>query len=123
MMPRRGLIACALAALSLAAARPTHSDNALDELARDVNRTESLRAVLNLQRTYAQYAQAGRWNETGRLFAAEGRFVFDGLIMPERTATGPAAIAAFLRMRYGGGHEGATADVLSTMMIDAPVAS
>src|SRR5689334_3861772 len=91
----------AFAALSLVWPVPIHADSALDELARDVERTESLRAVLNLQRTYAQYAQAGLWKETGLLFAADGRFVFDGLVMPERTATGPAAIAAFLRTRYG----------------------
>src|SRR5215471_21342776 len=107
----------------LAAAEPTHGDSALDELARDVDRTESQRAVLNLQRTYAQYAQAGLWNEAGALFAPDGSFVFDGLIMPERTAKGPAAIAAFLRSRYGGGAEGLKSDGLSTMMIDAPVAN
>jgi hypothetical protein len=111
------------AARLLAAARPTHADAALDELARDVDRTESLRAVLNLQRTFAQYAQAGLWNEVGTLFAPDGSFVFDGLIMPERTAKGPLAIAAFLRTRYGGGAEGLKADGLSTMMIDAPVAN
>jgi hypothetical protein len=79
--------------------------------------------VLNLQRTYAHYAQAGLWNEVGALFAPDGRLVFDGLIMPEQAAKGPAAIAAFLRTRYGGGYEGLKADGLSTMMIDAPVAN
>ena len=112
-----------VAALLLAVAMPAHADTALDEFAREVERTESLRAVLNLQRTYAQYAQAGLWNEVGALFAPDGRFVFDGLIMPEQTAKGPAAIAAFLRTRYGGGYEGLKADGLSTMMIDAPVAN
>ena len=111
------------AALLLAVAMPAHADTALDDFAREVDRTESLRAVLNLQRTYAQYAQAGLWNEVGALFAPDGRFVFDGLIMPEQTAKGPAAIAAFLRTRYGGGYEGLKADGLSTMMIDAPVAN
>src|SRR6185436_17442671 len=82
-----------------------------------------LRAVLNLQRVYAQHAQAGSWNAVGALFAADGRFVFDGLIKPEQIAKGPAAIAAFLRTRYGGGYEGLKADGLSTMMIDAPVAN
>ena len=47
--------------------------------------------------------------------------MFDGLIKPAQTAKGPAAIAAFLRTRYGGGHEGLSADGLSTMIIDAPV--
>jgi len=110
-----------LVVLSLTAA--PHADSALDDLARDVDRTESLRAVLNLQRVYAQHAQAGSWNAVGALFAADGRFVFDGLIKPEQTIKGPSAIAAFLRARYGGGYEGLKADGLSTMMIDAPVAN
>jgi hypothetical protein len=104
-------------------AAPVHGNSGLDDFAREIERTESLRAVLNLQRVYAQYAQAGLWNEVGALFAADGRFVFDGLVMPDRTATGPGAIAAFLRTRYGGGYEGLKADGLSTMMIDAPVAN
>ena len=119
----RRLLTHAVAAWALAAAMPTHADSGLDELARDVDRVESLRAVLNLQRTYAHYAQAGLWNDVGALFTADGRFLFDGLIMPEQTATGPAAIAAFLRARYGGGYEGLKANGLSTMMIDAPVAN
>ena len=47
-----------------------HADSGLDDLARDVDRVESLRAVLNLQRTYAQYAQAGSWNDVAALFTA-----------------------------------------------------
>jgi hypothetical protein len=111
------------AAPLLAEDMPANADTALDEFARDVDRTESLRAVMNLQRTYAQYAQAGLWNEVGALFAPDGSFAFDGLIKPEQTARGPAAIAAFLRTRYGGGYEGLKADGLSTMMIEAPVAN
>src|SRR5262245_60947432 len=91
------------AVLVLALAGRAAADTALDELARAVERTESLRAVLNLQRLYAHYAQAGRWNDVGALFASDGRFVFDGLIKTEQTASGPKAIAAFLRTRYGGG--------------------
>ena len=113
----------ALVALLLAVTAPASGETPFEEVARQVDRTESLRAVLNLQRTYAHYAQAGLWNEVGALFAANGSFTFDGLVMPERTARGPAAIAAFLRTRYGGGHDGLKADGLSTMMIDAPVAN
>ena len=79
--------------------------------------------MLNLQRTYAQYAQAGLWTELGALFTPDGSFVFDGLIKSEQTSKGPVAIAGFLRTRYGGGYEGLKADGLSTMMIDAPVAN
>jgi hypothetical protein len=93
----------------------------LNELARNVDRVESVRAVKALQHSYAQYAQYGLWNEIGALFTSGGSFVFDGMIKPAQTATGPAAIAAFLRTRYGGGYEGLKADGLSSMMIDSPV--
>ena len=118
-MSRSTRLLCAVIALFVA--MPAHADPALDDFAREVDRTESVRAVLTLQRTYAQYAQYGLWDQVGTLFAPEGSFVFDGLIMPAQTANGPAAIATFLRNRYGGGYEGARADGLSTMMIEAPV--
>jgi hypothetical protein len=98
------------AARLLGAARTAHTDASLDGFARDVNRTESRRAVLNLQRAYAQYAQAGLWTEVGAL-TADGSFVFGGLIKPEQTSKGSGAIAGFLRTRYGGGHEGLKAEV------------
>jgi predicted transcriptional regulator len=107
--------------MALLIAAPAQADAALDRLARDIDRTESVRAVKALQNHYAQYAQAGLWEDVGRLFAADGQFIFDGQIMPARTARGPAAIAAFLRNRYGGGREGAWADGLSATMIDNPV--
>jgi hypothetical protein len=123
-MARIGLMSAMIAlSAGLAVAAPARADPALDNFAREVSRTESLRAVLNLQRAYAQYAQYGLWTQVGALFARDGSFVFDGLIKPAQTAKGPAAIAAFLRNRYGGGYEGIKADGLSTMMIEAPVAN
>jgi hypothetical protein len=110
---------CAIGALSLA--MPAHADPALDSFAREVSRTEGVRAVKNLQRSYAQSAQFGLWDQIGALFAADGAFVFDGQVTPGQTATGPAAIAAFLRQRYGGGTEGLRADGLSTMFIENPL--
>jgi hypothetical protein len=107
--------------LALVLATAVHADAELDSFARDVDRTESVRAVKTLQASYAQYAQYGLWNEVGALFAPGGSFVFDGMIKPAETSKGPVAIAAFLRNRYGGGHEGVNADDLSSMMIDAPV--
>ncbi|HEY6508214.1 MAG TPA: nuclear transport factor 2 family protein [Vicinamibacterales bacterium] len=112
-------ISCAVLALFLAV--PAQADQGLDTFARDVARTEGVRAVLNLQRTYAQYAQYGLWNEVGALFAPEATFTFDGLVMPAQTAKGPAAIAAFLRTRYGGGKEGLSANGLSSMFIENPL--
>lgn len=109
------------AVLALFVAVPAHADQALDTFARDVARTEGVRAVLNLQRTYAQYAQYGLWNEVGALFAPQATFTFDGLVMPAQTATGPAAIAGFLRARYGGGKDGLSANGLSSMFIENPL--
>jgi hypothetical protein len=109
---------CAVLALG---AVPAHADQALDSFARDVTRTEGVRAVKTLQHSYAQYAQYGLWNDVGALFAPEATFTFDGLVMPARTAKGPVAIAAFLRARYGAGREGLRAGDLSSMFIDNPL--
>ena len=112
-------VACALLVLVLGVRG--HAEQSLDALARDVSRTEGVRAVLNLQRSYAQYAQFGMWNEAGALFAPDATFTFDGLVMPAQTAKGPTAIATFLRTRYGGGKEGLSADGLSSMFIENPL--
>ena len=58
----------------------------LDELARDVDRAESVRAVKNLQRTYAQYSQYGLWNEMADLFAGEATYIFDDEVIKGRKA-------------------------------------
>jgi hypothetical protein len=112
-------IACALLLLVLGVRG--HADQSLDALARDVSRTEDVRGVLNLQRSYAQYAQFGMWNEAAALFAPDATFTFDGLVMPAQTVKGPAAIATFLRTRYGGGKEGLSATGLSSMFIENPL--
>jgi len=118
-MTRTFRLVCAV--LALCAAAPAYADQALDSFAREVSRTESVRAALNLQRSYAQYAQYGLWNEVGALFAPDATFTFDGLVMPAQTAKGPAAIATFLRARYGGGKDGLSADGLSSMFIENPL--
>jgi len=109
------------AALALFAASAVWADPALDAFARDVDRTESVRAVKTLQRSFSQYAQAGLWAEVGTLFSPDGQFVFDGAVKPAEISKGTTAIAAFLRNRYGGGHEGVTADGLSAIMTESPV--
>ncbi len=76
-----------------------------------------MRAVKTLTRDYAQYAQYGLWSQAGALFAPDGQFVFEGV----QTVKGPAAIATFLRSRYGAGQEGMTKDGLSTMMVEMPL--
>src|SRR5688572_17190747 len=118
-MTRPLALLCATLALFLAL--PVRADAEFDSFARDVERVEGVRAVKTLQSSYAQYAQYGLWNEVGALFARDGSFVFDGMVKAAQTSKGPAAIAAFLRTRYGGGYEGLKADGLSTMLIDSAV--
>jgi hypothetical protein len=88
----------------------------LDSLARDVERAESLRDVKNLQRTYAQYAQYGLWNEMSSLFASDGVFQ-DG----SQQLTGPVAIARYLTDHHGNGQQGLLGRALETALIAAPV--
>jgi hypothetical protein len=100
-----------------------HANPGVDALARDVTNAESIRAVKALQRLYAQYAQYGLWNDVGGLFAAGATFTFDGQVTRGKTVTGNAAIAGFLRKRYGGGHDGLRSGDVRTWMMGAPLVS
>lgn len=86
-----------------------------DELARDVDRAESMRAVKNLQRTYAQYSQYGLWNEMADLFAREATYIFD-----DETIKGRKAIGDYLTSR-GDGQQGLKPGAVHTQIIDHPV--
>jgi len=118
-----GKTVAACAALSLALGTPlalgtvawaqAPADSA-DNLARDVERLESLRAVKNVQRSYTHYAQFGLWNGMADLFAANGKLVWG-----EETITGKAAIARWLAQRSG--PAGSAAGALNTEMIDDPL--
>jgi len=88
----------------------------LDELARDVDRTESMRAVKNLQRTYAQYSQYGLWNEMADLFARDATYIFD-----DETIKGRKAIGDYLISHEGGGQQGLRPGVVHAQIIDHPV--
>src|SRR6478735_3947177 len=56
----------------------------VDEVARDIGRLESLRAVKDLQRSYAQYAQFGLWSEMADLFASSGKIVWGDEVVVTR---------------------------------------
>ena len=68
----------------------------IDTLARDVTRVESLRAVKDLQRFYAQYAQFGLADEMADLFAEDATLTWG-----DKTVSGKKAIAAWLKQRLG----------------------
>ena len=95
----------------LAAAQSTK-----DDLAREVDRAESIRAVKNLQRTYAQYSHAGLWQEMADLFANKSTYIFDDV-----TVKGRKAIAEWLTAHEGSGHRGLKAGEVNAQVIDHPV--
>ena len=87
----------------------------IDALARDVSRVESIRTVKDVQRSYAQYAQFGMWQEMADLFSDDAEFKWG-----ERTVRGKAAIAAFLRDRVGG-TRGLGAGAIHAELIEEPL--
>jgi SnoaL-like domain len=103
-------------AANLALSFGASAQTTLDELARDVDRAESMRAVKNLQRTYAQYSQFGLWREMADLFADDGTFIFD-----DESVQGRAAIAEYLLTHEGGGRPGLAPGAIHTQIIDHPV--
>jgi hypothetical protein len=99
-MPR---ITRCLAAVLFAVLAPCASTHAaapaqgqIDSAARDVSRLESLRAVKDVQRSYAQYAQFGLWHEMADLFSSQGKIVWG-----DETVQGRAAIAQWLAAHAG----------------------
>ncbi len=92
------------------------AQSSLNELARDVDRAESMRAVKQLQRTYAQYSQYGLWNEMAQLFAEDATYTFD-----KESVKGRTAIAAYIAAHEGGGQQGLRPGAVHTQIIDHPV--
>ena len=101
--------------LCLCLSSGARSANDVDSLARDVARLGALREVKDLQRSYAQYAQAGRWQQMADLFTADARFVYG-----KETLEGRKAIAAWLTQRAGA--RGLAPGAVHMEMIDQPLA-
>ena len=118
-MLQRALTLVCVAVLTVNLALPSRAGGEpLDELARGVDRAESMRAIKNLQRTYAQYSQFGLWREMAELFAEDGTFIFD-----EHRVQGRAGIAEYLKTQEGGGREGLAPGAVHAEIIDQPVAN
>jgi hypothetical protein len=114
MRANRWAAVAAIALVTGPAASAQAPAETIDALARDVTRLESLRAVKDLQRSYAHYAQYGLWREMAALFAAQGHIVWG-----DRTIAGGPAIAAWLSAH--GGPAGRVAGALNTELIDDPL--
>ena len=90
------ILAAAIALCAAAQAAPAAGPANLSGLARDVDRAESVRAVKDLQRTYAQYSQFGLWREMALLFTADGAADFgDGPAIQGRDAIARALVQDF----------------------------
>src|SRR5690606_25646938 len=89
---------------------------ALDELARDTERAEAIRAVRKLQHAYSHYAQYGLWNDLGALFARDGEWIWG-----DQSLRGPAAIAAHQMETVGGGKAGLPDGVMNSLFVDVPL--
>lgn len=113
------IIAALGAALVLSPAMPAAAQDLspaqVDDLAREVSRVEAVRAVSDLQRFYAHYAQFGLWDEMAALFASNGAITWG-----DRTITGQRDIARFLRQRQGG-VRGMAPGALNAELIEDPL--
>lgn len=94
---------------------PRQRIEGLDDLARDVERTESLRAVKDLQRVYAHYNQFGLWDDMAALFAADAKVEWG-----DAAVEGRAAIHDWLREKNKG-QSGLAPNALNTEFIDEPL--
>ena len=103
-------------AIGLVLSAAAFSQTSLDGLARDVNRAESIRAVKNLQRTYAHYSQYGLWNEMAELFSRNATYIFD-----DESVQGIDAIGKYLSTHEGNGRQGLSPGEVHTQIIDHPV--
>ncbi|OYX64288.1 MAG: hypothetical protein B7Y88_11410 [Sphingomonadales bacterium 32-64-17] len=109
------MAAFGMAFASPAAAHTELSQQQVDELARDVSRVESVRAVKDLQRFYAQYAQFGLWQEMADLFADDAEMVWAG-----QSIRGKQAITQFLQ-DYVGGQRGLRDGAVFANLIEEPL--
>jgi hypothetical protein len=80
-----------------------------------VERAESIRDVKNLQRTYAQYAQFGLWNEMSALFAEDA-----ALDTGTDQVKGLKAIASYFTSKHGS-RQGLATGAVNTRLIENPV--
>ncbi|WP_213450565.1 nuclear transport factor 2 family protein [Rhizomonospora bruguierae] len=103
-------------AAAAAAAAPT-----ISELARDLERVESLREIKDVQRTYAHLAQFGRWADMAALFADDGALQWgtSGLDAGP-PVVGRAAIKTWLETDAGA-MDGIKPGSLHTVIIDEPL--
>ncbi len=98
-----------------AATAATAATATLNSLVRDVERLEAVREVKDLTATFAPLAQFGRWADMAALFVDNGT-----LLWGSASATGPAAIEAWLRADAGN-MDGVRPGSLDTLVAATPL--
>jgi hypothetical protein len=88
----------------------------VDTLAREVERTEAVRAVKDLQHAYSQYAQYGLWTDLGSLFTDTGEAIYGS-----ETVKGRAAIVDYNMTKFGGGKPGLPPGVVNSHFVEVPL--
>lgn len=88
----------------------------VDRLAQNLERAESVRAVKNLQRSYAQYSQFGLWDEMAALFADDAEMIRGDIVV-----NGRDAISEFLVETFGNGEHGLPPGGLHTQLVFRPL--
>jgi hypothetical protein len=88
----------------------------INELARNVERAEGIRAVKTLQRSFAQYGQFGLWSEMAGLFSADAVYIWG-----DDKAHGPKAIGELLARRYGNGRPGLEPGAVHALLMEQPI--
>ena len=88
----------------------------VDVLARNVERTEAIRAVKDLQHAYSQYAQYGLWADLGWLFTETGEAIYG-----DDVVEGRMAVANYHMTKFGGGTPGLPPGVVNNLFVEVPI--
>jgi hypothetical protein len=105
----------AAALVSFAGIQISLAQTTLNTLSRDVERVESVRKVKDVQKSFAQLAQFGRWSDIAVLFSDNGTLQWGNAI-----ANGPAAIKTWLQTDAG--HmDGIRPGSLNTVVTECPL--
>ena len=126
-MVNRNLVKFACAFLALltiplagrAGRAPDSGGAAVDSLARDVERAESVRAVKDLQHAYSQYAQFGLWTDLGSLFTDTGEAIYSAADADH--LKGRAAIVQYNMTEFGAGKPGLPPGVVNSLFVEVPI--
>ncbi|WP_298163286.1 nuclear transport factor 2 family protein [Brevundimonas sp.] len=95
---------------------PFLASSPVEQIARDIERAQSLRRVKDLQYTFAQYGEYGLWADMASLFASNAEYI-DG----DTTIRGQEAIRGHFLRQFGGGRNGLVVGQLRNQMFYAPV--